>query len=352
MLSRYERLHLAPWEFARKTLIRRIRDFFRMGFTDNAKIFLRRIEDRSPVADEVWGTTPERRRFAKALRDIVKEEIGWPNANFLPEDPFELLTHKIRTDDWSWSYMEHVWILMRTEELTGLCIDGELWKMFQDMTFGEVVDYLFARRVDGYRPLWQVEAIPLGALEAQRCPALAAFLDIRAYLRTPFNRVQRKAIRPQARIRDALPPHIVVRLDAYVAKRFGVRPRLVRDPSCRDRLRLGLTAGLVLPIIVCVLGLVLAGLSWYQEGYDSSILLLPIFAVFFLLPGLLVTGVLASPHLVKAVYERVRFGKRPIIKTFADLIRWIQSERARLRASAIRRFLAGVRMPPPTAPQH
>jgi hypothetical protein len=78
---------------------------------------------------DLWGSA-SRAEFAHFVSGVVAEEIGWPNANFIPDDPLEILFFCPSGDGG-----EAVAILWTIEKEFG---KGPEWK--NPKTFGQFID--------------------------------------------------------------------------------------------------------------------------------------------------------------------------------------------------------------------
>ena len=96
---------------------------------------------------EEWGDKPGRRELARAIADILKAQLNWPNAFFLPRDRFEVLC---------WDHAAYVIDDLRTdsalitiEKRLDTALPEEFWKQARTLSFGEVVDRLLQRQAAG-----------------------------------------------------------------------------------------------------------------------------------------------------------------------------------------------------------
>jgi len=329
MPTSYEPLHLPPDD--NRTLKSRVRDFFTLRMTRRAQFLVDQLEAREAVPPEIWGPDPRRQELAIAISEIIKEEIQWPNANFVPDDPFSLVLFNIYWDGSAIDGCEIECIAMKMEELTGNPIDVCLWSAMYDATFGETIDTLLALESESPVALKRGLEIPLSgpdSVEARKCPSMALFLEIRECLRRPYLDLGPLAFRPSTRVRDVLPRRTIRDLSMHILHRFRVSRPPWYDNAWRDSLSLGLTATMIV-VVGWSLFIAWLLLTHPLPPADWSVLWSPLF---FVVPGLLVTLRYVLPSLVILVSERLGYGPAPRIITFADLVRWILAERSKDRA--------------------
>jgi len=87
----------------------------------------------------VWGGTSRRQELARHVCQSLAKAIGWPHANFLPEDPFVMLCwpHQDGLDDLDFKF--------RLEGYLKRDISREEFDSFLDMSLGQVVDRLLEK---------------------------------------------------------------------------------------------------------------------------------------------------------------------------------------------------------------
>lgn len=327
MAPYYEPLRLV--EEPPPTSAKKFRDFFRLGLTPRAQSLVDQMKARSEVPPEVWGPDPARRELAQTIAQIVEAQVYWPNANFIPEDSFEAMVFNFHYDGTRFDNLEIETVIAGLERMSGLRLDIALWAELGKKTFGEVVDFFLLpcttmKRLEAPLPLSGPDS-----LESRHCPTMAAFLDIRFFLAQPFLAVAPRKVRPSARLRDTL--HIRLRRDLsrYIAARFGVNPRL-SERFLGPEFTLGCLATIGLALVYsAVLASCLGLLS--PKFFDASMFLLPI-AVLVL--GTSITFCLMLPRVLVQTWRWFRWGKRPSLRTFGDLARWIPRARARLSPTA------------------
>ena len=87
-----------------------------------------------------WGADERRLQFARWLCKATKDEIGWPNDHFHPDDPVRLAF---------WAYDDGLdidFLLMAIEEeIGGKVTDADCAKL-ERMTLGVSVDFLLAKK--------------------------------------------------------------------------------------------------------------------------------------------------------------------------------------------------------------
>lgn len=119
-------------------------DFPLVGTLDRSfKCIAEQLKHRSEVSRDSWKPfCPKEQTIARVIARIAKEEIGWPNTYFIPDDPFEILLWDAGEDLLTTSAVE------RIESDIGLeGMDDDQWKELASQTFGEVVRELLARNV-------------------------------------------------------------------------------------------------------------------------------------------------------------------------------------------------------------
>jgi hypothetical protein len=94
------------------------------------------LAKRPKVLPDLWKST-EHAEVAATIAAICQEVIGWKTANFIPEDPFEIMI-ELRTGD-----LCEVEALMKIDDTfkIKLPFDGVM-----KMTFADVVDYCLEHR--------------------------------------------------------------------------------------------------------------------------------------------------------------------------------------------------------------
>jgi hypothetical protein len=119
-------------------------DFHFVGTLDRSfKGIAEQLKHRSEVSRDSWKPfCTKEQTIARVIARIAKEEIGWPNTYFIPDDPFEILLWDAGEDLLTTSALE------RIESDIGLeGMDDDQWKELASQTFGEVVCELSARNV-------------------------------------------------------------------------------------------------------------------------------------------------------------------------------------------------------------
>lgn len=79
---------------------------------------------------------------SRAIGEIVRDEIQWPNVNFIPQDPMRLVLYQLDTVGLFFDNMEIESIFRSTENLVGRRLKRKEWERICEMTFGEAVDFL------------------------------------------------------------------------------------------------------------------------------------------------------------------------------------------------------------------
>ena len=98
----------------------------------------KQLQLRSKTDPEIWGDSV-RREFALFVASCIKDELNWPNDNFVPDDCFGVL---FLNDDGAGAT-----VLAAIESYLGLSkgtITKEEFRKLDQMTFGEVIDRLLS----------------------------------------------------------------------------------------------------------------------------------------------------------------------------------------------------------------
>jgi hypothetical protein len=223
------------------------------------------LKARETTPPEVWGPDPKRRELAVAISEIVRDEIQWPNANFVPDDPFSLVLFNVYWDGCTCDGMEIETIAMRMEDLIGHEIDDDHWNALYGMTFGEAVDTLSQPDTGNRAALERSRPVSLvgpECFEARACPSVAVFRDIQTYLRRPCFDLEPRAVQLSACVRDALPRRVLLALNDHVYNRFNLCLYPWRSTKWKDHLTLGLTATATVIVGMALL----AGFVFLSDG--------------------------------------------------------------------------------------
>jgi hypothetical protein len=302
---------------------------------EQGKSLVAQLEARGPIPPEVWGPDKDRQRLAAAMSRIIANAIPWPNAHFIPEDPFSLAVFALPNGRDDFELTE---ILMATESLLGWDLDE--WALgLLDMTFGEVVDTL-------HEQTRTEQALPIvgpGAPENRPCPSLAIFLDLRTNVASSSTALSRRAVRPSTKLHDILSRRGVTALDHYVRERFDRDGFL--GPEVRGTALTALWSGFIAALLCVFLWLVWAvsrmfqnpesGVwTWLQSLLDIlwPVLLTGVFPL-LLMASLTFAGLVWS--LFRRLVQRAICWKNSRTLTFGGLVRHIQAARnRRLQRSA------------------
>lgn len=323
MSQHYEPLHLPEAATRRRSLKDWIDKIRWLGFSHKKRSLHEQMEARSSLPPEVWGPSQERRQFASEISEIIRDRFYWPNAHFQPEDPFDLV---LFVDEGSIDGLDIDETLMQIEEdLLDCELTSEVWDSLWELSFGEVVDALAEIRAmpDKSSVRRKKDVIPLHgpeALEANPCPALATFLDMRDFLRGQFELAG--SLRPSTRIAKALPLDAIHALDGYIKNHFQTKTHLWSHYTLRDTLACGVAGTMVLVAAF-------TALTTFHGNPHGLALSLPI-----LLLGMVATLGIAFTrtgfYWFSRTYWARLFGRKPNLLTFADLVRHIIAERQRL----------------------
>lgn len=100
----------------------------------------RRIDDeqlsRRPLARQTWGTDSRRLALAEFVSDLIADEFGWTSANFIPDDPVQVLFCPPGYDG-----AESFVIFTAIEDRMGCRIDIQPLYDHGPPTLGQLVDY-------------------------------------------------------------------------------------------------------------------------------------------------------------------------------------------------------------------
>jgi len=256
------------------------------------RAMMRQVHARGPIPAEVWGADPRRYHVASEIAEIIKTAIGWDDTNFIPDDPFDILL-------WgSWYDFAEVEAFMQIEIDFGIEVPWEEKERLFNSTFGQVVDYVIET---GVCPrVWPKKGED--SLESRRCPSMAAFYDLRAFVQESCGAGDLE-LHPSTNLPLALNKEDLARTTAYVRRRFGVNDflflyvfGLLPLPSC----------WVVLSVAASVL--ICATLPWHP---------------FLLALGCVVLWVVLG--LVASMLSRPNWPMR--LRTVRGLIKWLLSQR-------------------------
>jgi len=73
-----------------------------LGWFISGRLYVKRV---SPVVQEIktqlearpifpsteWGSNPRRLEMARGIRRIIRDQMGWPNDHFIPDDPMDIV---------------------------------------------------------------------------------------------------------------------------------------------------------------------------------------------------------------------------------------------------------------------
>ena len=329
MTHGYEPLHLPAEETSRKSWLA---EFLGRGSgAEHGKSLVAQLKARDSIPPEVWGPDPARQRLGAIMSKAAAEVIYWSNAYFVPEDPLKLVLFALpdgRED------METTEFMRMIEPIIGWHVDDDLFVKLYEMTLGEVVDTLLERS-PGFRERVRLALpVPLKgpeALEARPCPSLAAFLSFRAYALTWGLTPPARKICPSTHIRGAFRSDILRQFDDLVRDRFGVDARLA-DTAEENAVATGclgvmtaLSGGICWRLWSNIIN---EGWGWHVVPRQAWAILLGL-ATPVLLCLFLGSAYSALRQYLSRIAGAVGIGQRPRIVTFADLVRWVVSERAK-----------------------
>jgi len=104
------------------------------------KNLCQQLASRNADCWSLWGDDLKRLAVAKFVTKKLAEAASWPNAIFIPADPFELVAwdhNSCVVDDLSLTSA-----LLEVERQFAIHLTDEQWGLFFTKSFGEVVDFL------------------------------------------------------------------------------------------------------------------------------------------------------------------------------------------------------------------
>jgi hypothetical protein len=219
------------------------------------------MASRPAFPDEAWGGEGLRCDVAKAVSEIIRDEVGWPNANFQPEDPADKVFFNFDCDGSFYDNCEIEGAICGIEYLLKVELTQEELSAMWKRTFGDAIDMLIAKSPDAEICLRQHLPRPTfgpGALESEHCPSLAAFLDIRDFFARVLQ-IDRKELLPSTPIKRLAKGSGIQEIDQYVSGRFGVTGCVLPHAPWRRALKvgIGLTTAVAAGGLLCFPGLAL-----------------------------------------------------------------------------------------------
>lgn len=278
----------------------------------------RALKDQMAVREtpvwEQFGPDPERRALAQRVGELVQEIFQWPQPHFIPEDSFHVALWGLYGAGWV-DNLELEEFFLRMEDLLGIALDEGLLDELDGLRFDEAVGVFLAlkqgtRSVELLKPL-----TPENAPERKPCPALAAFLEIRAYLQRPVL-LGKLPLRPSNRIGELLAPDVQRKLQRFVQRRFGVSVEVARV-DWQDPMLLSLSAAAIAGTLILIPGLLATGTLFRADIWGV--------AFGFALFALAVT----APCWLAGLWGGVRTWRRrkTQVETLGDLVRAVLAER-------------------------
>jgi hypothetical protein len=104
------------------------------------KNLCRQLAGRNADCWRAWGDDPKRLVIAKFVAGKFAEAAEWPNAIFIPADPFELIAwdhNSYAIDD-----LSLLDALLEIEKHLAIHLTDEQWRFVFKKSFGEAVDFL------------------------------------------------------------------------------------------------------------------------------------------------------------------------------------------------------------------
>ena len=230
----------------------------RSRYSRRAQYLLDQLEKRGPVPEDVWGASSSRREVAKIVQSIVSNVVDSPATNFIPTDPFIIVSFNFNTDMIVGDDLEDAELCMALEhkfQFTEVEFMGLLGK-----TFGEVVDEMRGMPAHGsLSPLTESEKT---ALHNSVCPKLWLLLDLRKWLTSTFN-LGKRDVRPCVPLVECLSEENRAwsdnLIELYISERFSVRLR-VREFNLLDD-----SSTFVLLVVFFVFSLPALGFALFGE---------------------------------------------------------------------------------------
>ncbi len=293
-----------------------------IGLSTRAKNLLRQMERRASPPDEIWGKDKDFRVFAKNIARLICEEMDWPNANFIPEDPFHLVVCNVHYDGDHFDGMEIESVCDGLSDNIGRELEEREWGALCDLSFGEAVAYLHSA-ADAEDPISAdfrrrapAVAERIGTLP---CPSVVIFLDLRSYLQAHNPALDIRDVRPSSEYRALLDKDSLRHLSRHVAYRFDVRlPDFFRYE----------TGKLFAVLTVAAVAIEIWLLLMFYGPLEFTIIPFS-YDIAFGLFGLCFAVCLGFYVSVTFLLNRSDNVLTKKSATLADLVRWIRAERVR-----------------------
>jgi hypothetical protein len=100
----------------------------------------KQLLSRPETNPALWGDNPRRVKLGQYISKIVKQEMGWPNDHFIPEDVFEIVF---------WSHHDALDIdeaILNVEDHLNIKIQENDVQRWVGKTLGELVDDLLVKQ--------------------------------------------------------------------------------------------------------------------------------------------------------------------------------------------------------------
>lgn len=112
-----------------------------------AKALEAQMRERDAVPEGVWGDDPERRKVARDVCEVFREAFLWPNAHFIPEDPFRYVFFNVDTDGYMADGSEHNEAAACLTKYFEVDVWNELKAAWdKDLPLGAAIDMLIDKR--------------------------------------------------------------------------------------------------------------------------------------------------------------------------------------------------------------
>jgi hypothetical protein len=153
-----------------------------------------------------------RQRVGAIVAKICTDCNPWDSDSFIPDDPFWIV--------WGlpWGDLSEVEAIMEIEDQLAIELRDDDLRPMPDMTFGQVVDLLL-NKMEALGETWPESGED--SLESRPCASQAAFYDLRRFLVQRYG-LDRRRVRPSAKLADLVPFRDARALVLHVARRFNV----------------------------------------------------------------------------------------------------------------------------------
>ncbi len=95
------------------------------------------LQTRTRDALDLWGDDRLRRSLAQAVARVIRDEFGWPNAHFIPDDRLDLLMYSAGNG------LSPVACAFTLEKILVVTLGGVTCR-WQNLTLGQLVDHILS----------------------------------------------------------------------------------------------------------------------------------------------------------------------------------------------------------------